>query len=121
MYIIHIYICLSISIQIYFFRFCSLIGYYKILNIVPCAIQQVLVVYQFIYGCVYTLIPTSYFFLFPLCPLVTMAMSVSLFLFVCVCVFYFIIIIILFYNIVLVLPYISMNPPWVYMFICIIF
>ena len=30
-----------------FFRFFSLIGYYKILSIVPCAIQWVLVVYLF--------------------------------------------------------------------------
>ena len=36
-----------ISIYISFFRFFSLIGYYKILSIVPCAIQQVLVVYLF--------------------------------------------------------------------------
>ena len=76
-----IYLPIYIYTNLLFFRFCSLIGYYKILNIVPCAIQQVLVVYQFIYGCVYTLIPTFYFFLFPLCPLVTIAMSVSLFLF----------------------------------------
>ena len=31
----------------YFFRFFSIIGYYKVLKIVPCAIQQVLVVYLF--------------------------------------------------------------------------
>ena len=34
-------ICISIylSIYLFFFRFFSIIGYYKILNIVPCAIQ----------------------------------------------------------------------------------
>ena len=32
---------------IFFFRFFSLISYYKILSIVPCAIQQVLVGYLF--------------------------------------------------------------------------
>ena len=38
-----------IFIYIFFFRFFSIIGYYKILNIVPCAIQYrwVLVVYLF--------------------------------------------------------------------------
>ena len=40
---IHIYLYL------FFFRFFSIIDYYKILNIVPWAIQQVFVVY-FIYG-----------------------------------------------------------------------
>ena len=33
--VIHIYM----YIYIFFFRFFSIIGYYKILNIVPCAIQ----------------------------------------------------------------------------------
>ena len=37
-----------------FFRFFSIIGYYKILDMVPCAIQQVLVVY-FTYSSVYLL------------------------------------------------------------------
>ena len=42
---------------LFFFRFFSIIGYYKILNIVSCAIQQVLVgylfiFYLFIFGCV---------------------------------------------------------------------
>ena len=32
---------------IFFFRFFSIIGYYKILNIVPCAIQWALVGYLF--------------------------------------------------------------------------
>ena len=32
---IHIYMC----VYLFFFRFFSLIGYYKVLNIVPCAIQ----------------------------------------------------------------------------------
>ena len=35
----------------FFFRFFSIVGYYKILNIVPCAIQLVLVVY-FIVVCI---------------------------------------------------------------------
>ena len=41
-----------------FFRFFSIIDYYKILNIVSCAIQQVLVVYPFIFSRVYTVILT---------------------------------------------------------------
>ena len=40
-------------IYIFFFRFFSIIGYYKILRTVPCALQQVLVVYLFyIQSCV---------------------------------------------------------------------
>ena len=43
-----------------FFRFFSLIGYYKILSIVACAIQQILVGYLFyIQQCVYMLITNS--------------------------------------------------------------
>ena len=38
---------LYIYIFILFFRLFSIIGYYKILSIVPCAIQKVLVVYLF--------------------------------------------------------------------------
>ena len=38
---------ISIYLSIIFFRFFSLIGHYKILSIVPCAIQQVLVGYLF--------------------------------------------------------------------------
>ena len=34
-------------VYIFFLRFFSIIGYYKILIIVPCAIQQVLAVYLF--------------------------------------------------------------------------
>ena len=30
---------------IYFFRFFSIIGYYKILNIIPCALQSLLFIY----------------------------------------------------------------------------
>ena len=33
---IHIYMYVYIYIHIFFFRFFSIIGYYKILNIVPC-------------------------------------------------------------------------------------
>ena len=36
---IYIYNVYYIYIYIFFFRFFSIIGYYKILNIVPCAIQ----------------------------------------------------------------------------------
>ena len=41
--VIHTYI----YIYIFFFRFFSIIGYYKILSIVPCAIQLVIVGYRF--------------------------------------------------------------------------
>ena len=44
-------------VYIYFFRFFS--GYYKILNLVSCAIQLVPVVIYFIYGSLYLLIPNS--------------------------------------------------------------
>ena len=37
----------DIYIYIFFLRFSSVIPYYKMLNIVPCAIQWVLVVYLF--------------------------------------------------------------------------
>ena len=36
---------IHIHTHIFFFRFFYIIGYYKILSIVPCAIQYVLVVY----------------------------------------------------------------------------
>ena len=49
---LYIYICL------FFFKFFSHIGYYKILSIAPCAIQQVLVVYLYIVVCIcYSQIP----------------------------------------------------------------
>ena len=38
---------LYMYVYIFFFRVFSIIGYYKILNIVPCAIKKVLVVYLF--------------------------------------------------------------------------
>ena len=38
-YIGYIYIYMYIYIYIFFFRFFSFIGYYEILNIVPCAVQ----------------------------------------------------------------------------------
>ena len=47
-----------IYITILFFRFFTIIGYYKILSIVLCAIEQGLIVY-FIYSGVYMLIPKS--------------------------------------------------------------
>ena len=53
-----IYIFSFIYIYIFFFilHIFSSIGYYKILNIVSCAIQCILIVY-FVYSRVYTLIP----------------------------------------------------------------
>ena len=50
---------IQVYIYIFFFRFFSIIGYYKILNIVPCARQEGLVAYLFIYSSVYLLIPNS--------------------------------------------------------------
>ena len=44
---------------IHIFWFLSIIGYYKILNIIPCAIQQDLIVYLFISSGVFLLIPYS--------------------------------------------------------------
>ena len=53
------------NICIFFFRFFSLTVYYKILGIVPCAIQQVLVVHLFyIQSCVY-IIPQFLIYPFP--------------------------------------------------------
>ena len=46
LYVSIYHLSIYLSMYIYsFFRFFSLIGYYKILDIIPCAIQQVLVVY----------------------------------------------------------------------------
>ena len=53
------YVCMYMYVCIIFFRFFSLIGYFKILGRVSCAIQQDLVVYLFIYSSVYMLIPHS--------------------------------------------------------------
>ena len=54
---IYIYACVCVCIYIYIyilFQIFTIIGYYKILNIVPCAMQKVLVVYLFyIQQCVY--------------------------------------------------------------------
>ena len=44
---IYIYTYIYIYVYIFLFRFFSIIVYYKILSIVPCAIQQVLVGYLF--------------------------------------------------------------------------
>ena len=54
--VVYIHMHTYIYMYNYFFRFFSIIGYYKINSIVPCALQQVLVVY-FIYSSVYMLIP----------------------------------------------------------------
>ena len=35
---LYLYLYICIHIYIYFFRFFSIVGYYKILNIVPCAV-----------------------------------------------------------------------------------
>ena len=50
-----IHICVCVCVCVFFFRFFSLLGYYKILSIVLCAIQYGLVGYF----SVYMLIPTS--------------------------------------------------------------
>ena len=42
----------------FFFRFFSIIDYYKILSIVPCAVLSIFVIY-FIYSSVYLLISYS--------------------------------------------------------------
>ena len=34
-----VYVCVCICVSVFFFRFFSIIGYYKILNTVPRAIQ----------------------------------------------------------------------------------
>ena len=48
----HIYMYISVCLSILFFGSFSILGYYKFLNIVPCAIPQVLVIY-FICSSVY--------------------------------------------------------------------
>ena len=69
----------------YKFRFFFIIGYHKILNIVPCAISKSLVFIHSLDSGVYLLIPYSSFILPPpLSPLVTISLfsvSVNLFLF----------------------------------------
>ena len=64
--VIHIYVASQLAR--FFFRFFSIIGYYKILSIVSCAIQQVLYVYLFyIQQCVYVN-PKLLIYLSPLTP-----------------------------------------------------
>ena len=46
---VYIYVCVCV----FCLRFFSMVGYYKILSRLPCAIQWVLVVYYFIYRSVY--------------------------------------------------------------------
>ena len=82
---LYIYISRKREKQLFCYRFFSHIGYYRILSIVPCAIQQVLAVYLFcIQLCVY--INTKFLIypsLIPLSPLITISMfsrSVTLFL-----------------------------------------
>ena len=51
---------IQLYVYILFFRFFSIIGYYKILSIVPCAIQyRSLLVICFVYSSRYMLIPNS--------------------------------------------------------------
>ena len=78
--------CLGNYIYIYSFsRLFSLIGNYKILNIVLCACSRSLLDTYFVYSCIYMLISNSYFTFFLLSPLVTISlfsMPTGLFLFV---------------------------------------
>ena len=55
---IHIYIYI-LHTYIFFFIFFSLIGYYRILRIVPCATHRSLLVTYFIYSSVYMFIPND--------------------------------------------------------------
>ena len=48
---------LYIYTHLFFFKFFSHLGYYRIASRVPCAIQQVLVYYYFIFSNVYMLTP----------------------------------------------------------------
>ena len=50
-----------IYINLFFFRFFSIIGYYKILNIVPCASSRSLLFIYFKYSSLHLLIPSSKF------------------------------------------------------------
>ena len=53
-------VCVCVYIYIYIYiskRLFSIIGYYKILNIIPCAIRSILVVYPFY-------IQSNFFFLY---------------------------------------------------------
>ena len=45
--VIYVCVCIRTYIYIFFFIFFSILVYYKILDIVPCAMQLVLVVYLF--------------------------------------------------------------------------
>ena len=75
--VIQLYIC------IFFFRFFSIISYYKILNIVRCAISRSSLSIYFICSSVLSVNPILLIYL-PPSPLVTISlssMSVSLFLF----------------------------------------
>ena len=56
---IYIYVYTHIHMYVFFFRLFFLIGYYKVLNIVLCAIQWSLFVIYFMYISVYKLIPNS--------------------------------------------------------------
>ena len=38
---VYMYVCVYTYIYIFFFRFFSIIGYYKILNIVPCTFRDI--------------------------------------------------------------------------------
>ena len=49
--VIQLYMYVYIYTYIFFFRFFSIIGYYKILNIVPCAICCLSNLYVVVYIC----------------------------------------------------------------------
>ena len=77
-----IYVCVCVCEYIFFFRFFSIIAYYNILNIVPCAILKVLVFYLFyMYWClsVHSILLIYYLCLSPLITLSLFSLSVSLF------------------------------------------
>ena len=44
---VYVCVCVCVCVCVFFFRFLSLIGHYKTLSIVPCAIRQVLTGYLF--------------------------------------------------------------------------
>ena len=52
---------LYIHTELFFFRFFSLVVYDRVLNRIPCAMQQVFIDYLFLYIVVCMLIPNSQF------------------------------------------------------------
>ena len=76
-YIANIYVCVYIYI-FFFFRFFSVIGYYKMLNIVPCVIWSVLVIIL-IYIAYVSVKPTPNLSIYPSSPLISPLVTISLF------------------------------------------